>query len=282
MSRGYGVEGWQAGTGAEAGGQDTSVILIKPDGYRSEPLRGMLADCLEAGGLTVTSRKIVELRRDGILGIWPVFAQGDHPVMREMYCQYIGSGPCEVLLVQGPQALTAALGIKSRIRKAFEVCAFENAIHCPADAVERTANLAHLVGGVTALPDPAWPEWAKQGRFGPASRVSIDEIAGLARTIWQERVAGGWPQVFSRGLHRHHDAYRAALRPGDPNSIDYGISALFDILRPSSFAFCVRAYIEAEVMRWAIIASGTHDEMLAIQTAFAAHGMTVDVAPAPR
>lgn len=253
------------------------LLLLKPDGAASAEVRGRLRDALARHGLEVVKAMPLALAPDDIVAIWPMFGGGAHPVMSALYRRYMTSGPCEALLVGGEEALARCAAIKSELRREFEVCAFENAIHAPADRQEFAANIARLFEGGTASPDATWPEWSKRGRFGAALRLPEAEIDRIAAAIWADRAAAGWDGAL-RGLTADHvDTCRAVLRPGDPNSIDYGISALFDAFPQLGFETCVRLYIAAEVMGGAVLAGGTQAEMEAIRQGFARHRMTVEI-----
>ena len=206
-----------------------------------------------------------------------MFGSDAHPVMGALYRHYMTGGESEALLLQGADALAGGLVVKAELRRAFEVCAFENALHAPADAQELAANAAFLFEGIARVPDTAWPEWSKRGRFGRAASLSPEAIETLAAAIWRDRVAGGWEAVH------HHDAgaapWRAVLRPGDPNSIDYGLSVLFEVLEGRSFEDCVRRYIAAEAFGGSVLAEGSHAEMDRLQRALATHRMTAELVP---
>src|SRR5437660_1231412 len=98
---------------------DMSVILIKPDGCRSPSMRELLSQCLKSKSLRVTRRQMLHLGRDEVLGIWPVFGGPEHPVTRELYCRYMGSGPSEALVIDGRDSLASCVQIKKRIRQRF-------------------------------------------------------------------------------------------------------------------------------------------------------------------
>lgn len=253
------------------------LILLKPDGAASAAVRTRLAECLDRRGLRVARRRALRFRPGDIAAIWPMFGSDAHPVMGALYRHYMTGGASEALLLQGPDALAGGLAVKAELRRNFEVCAFENALHAPADAQELAANAAFLFEGTTRVPDTAWPEWSKRGRFGRAALLPPEAIEALAAAIWRDRVAGGWAAV-----HRDEAGggpWRAVLRPGDPNSIDYGLSVLFDVLEGRCFEDCVRRYIAAEVHGRSMLAEGAQPEMAALQRALAAHRMTADLVP---
>ncbi len=256
---------------------EDGVLLLKPDGAASGAVRAALDAALVRHGLSVVSRRVLHLSPEDVVGIWPMFGGGAHPVMSALYRHYMTSGPSEALLLGGEDAPARCTAVKSEIRSIFEICATENAIHAPADAQERAANRAWLFGGATALPDRSWPDWAKRGRSGAALAIPDAEIDRIAAAIWADRVVGGWTRVFDTLPDGAGAPWRAELRPGDPNSIDRGLSLLFDALRGCDFETCVRLYIQAEVTGRAVIATGDREAMEAICNTLAQHRMTVDI-----
>jgi hypothetical protein len=129
------------------------------------------------------------------------------------------------LLVEGVSAVAVCGEIKKLIRREFKVCAFENAVHAPEDEAECASNASLLFGhGAAAFaPERALPGWADCGQFGRAAKVSDAEVAELADRIWTERLGGTWSDVFA--THNAQGTHMLVLQPGDPNSIDFGLSA---------------------------------------------------------
>lgn len=252
------------------------LLLLKPDGAASANLPARLRQGLQQHGLEVVRRRSLVLAPDDVTAIWPMFGSGAHPVMAALYRHYM---PSEALLLAGKDAPARCAALKSELRRDFEVCAFENAVHAPADDQELAANIAHLFEGATSLPDMTWPAWSKHGRWGPALAIPEEEVARIAAAIWADRLAIGWTGA-ARALPAQGGLCRAVLRPGDPNSIDYGISALFETFPRYGFEACVRLYIAAEVTGGAVLAGGTHAEMDGIRLAFAPHAMRIDIAGA--
>jgi nucleoside diphosphate kinase len=256
---------------------EDGLLLLKPDGAASNAVRAALEEALTRHGLKIVARRVLQLTRADVVALWPMFAGGSHPVMSALYKCYMTSGPSEALLFSGEDAPARCSAIKSEIRRAFEVCAIENAIHAPADDQERLANRAWLFDGTTAVPDLSWPDWSKQGRYGAALSVPDTEIDRIANAIWTDRVSQGWIGVFHDLPSDANAAWRAELRPGDPNSIDFGVSLLFETLPRPDFETCVRRYLQAEVTGRAVIAAGKRDDVEAIRTLLARHRMTVEI-----
>ena len=251
------------------------LILLKPDGAASSGMRGRLAESLDRHGLRVAQRRRLRFSTDDIVLVWPMFGSAAHPVMRALYRHYMTSGDAEALLLHGPEALAGGLSVKAELRRDFEVCAFENALHAPADAQELAANTAFLFDGQARPPDAAWPDWSKRGCFGRAALLPPARIEAAAAAVWRDRVSGGWNAV--RGAAASGGAWQATLRPGDPNSIDYGMAALFETLEGLSFEDCVRRYIAAEVFGGSVLATGSEAAMGAVRRDLALHRMTVEL-----
>ena len=119
--------------------------------------------------------------------------------------------------------------------------------------------------------------------------LEVNLFRGLSPETPHQRVFGG--QVAAQALvaagrtvaddRRVHSLHSYFLRPGDPNSIDYGISALFEAFPERGFEASVRLYIAAEVTGRAVLASGTRKTMESLREAFARHRMSVEVTEAP-
>ena len=71
--------------------------------------------------------------------------------------------------------------------------------------------------------------------------------------------------------------HQAVLRPGDPNSIDFGISLLLDVLPGLSLSGAIRRYITAEVQGGAPICWGSKVEMDRVSEALARERMIAEV-----
>lgn len=256
--------------------REQSVVVIKPDGIKTGNIRPLLLKFLAARSLSIVKEYEFACDARRVLDIWPMFGLRGHRVMREMYVRYMGSGHCAALLVEGVEALTACRQIKKMMRKDFEVCAFENAIHAPEDEAERASNISQLFGDRSiAVPEDSWPGWTNRGQFGKAADASDEEIVELADRIWAERLLGNWTDTFlsscSQGSHK------LVLRPGDPNSIDFGLSALLETDARRSLDDVVRLYIESEVAGGAALACGDPCDLEPAKSALIKLRMKVDV-----
>lgn len=253
------------------------LLLLKPDGFCNSEVQRTVEQQLRVFRLKVVDRRVFQLEGEQVAEIWPVFATGEHPMNRRLYELYMSSGPCEAVLVVGEDAIKKCLQVKKGIRKAFEICAFENAIHSPADGEELASNLSALFGTLPTKPDTKWPEWSKRGRFGTAAQIPRAEVNRIADGIWGDKTRGGWKAVYRPRNNSRRSTWRAVLRPGDPNSIDFGMSVIFNELRGPDFDWVARAYIEAEVSGGACIASGSWPEIENIQRRFRSYNMTIDL-----
>ena len=257
---------------------ERSVVVLKPDGFHSCGVRGIVAAHLDSRELLVTKIRQTILTSREIIGLWPIFGSRKHPLFRELYLEYMSSGPCEALLVEGRNALAKCLNLKKKVRRHFEICAFENAIHTAAHPLEAAANEALLFGGVEDAPPPEWPEWGKRGAFGRLADASTEEVRNIAQSIWRDRVSLGWAGIMPQSeIWSACATHRSILRPGDPNSIDYGISLLLEVLPNLGLNEVVRCYISAEVQGGAAISWGSREKMDQLSQALAQHQMTVDV-----
>ncbi|MGF6534286.1 nucleoside diphosphate kinase [Paraburkholderia sp. GAS206C] len=256
---------------------ERSLFLLKPDGYDSIAVRKMLEAAIELNGLSILQRKIVNFKREDIPRLWPIFSAGLHPINAAIYVEYMTNGFCEAILVEGMLAIENSLEIKKQIRSRFETCAYENAVHCPGDAEEFLANYEILFGENSYIPSTKWPEWSKKGVFGRLSTISPAEAAQLASELWKIRQEKGWAGLFT-SLEQSLDlGSQAILYPGDPNSIDYGLSVLAEALPNRSTWDVVRLYIQAEVHGSAVIANGDEPQLQLLQPVFDRHNMKLKV-----
>ncbi len=236
---------------------DVNCLLLKPDGNKSEQVRTLVRKMLKLANLEVIASFDRILTPDEVVTTWPVFSTDMHPMSKAISQLYMTSGPSKVILVRGEGSIEKCLKIKAEIRKKFEICAFENAIHSPVDEMERSANIEWFAHSNPITPKLDWPEWGKRGRFGRALMVPSDEIQEIARSIWCHKEEGGWSKVFNTAEKIVAGTVDAVLWPGDPNSIDYGISALFESVILNNYELSVRKFLEAEVRGRAVIYRGS-------------------------
>ena len=219
-----------------------SILLIKPDGV-SDPKKAQdIARCIDESELKVIDCSEVTLTRDAVDDIWPKFVSSAHAFTRRMLALYVTSGPCRVLVVEADDVITVCRGIRSGVRHRFGDAVFENALHTPADAVERASNVAFFVTDRTFFVrhhDPI----AGLGRYGRLGNLSEEEAQTLAEQMWDEKVRGGWESMRSST-----DLVQPGLilLPGSDNSVDFEISAIAEVFPYRSLAWCARRFLEAE------------------------------------
>jgi nucleoside diphosphate kinase len=251
-----------------------SIVLIKPDGLKKPEFLNRLDLCIREKKLIVLERAQVNLTRSNILAIWPEFQLDNQLIMRELYCLYMTSGPCDALLVAGEAAVAKTVEIKKALRRISEICAFENAIHTPDNASEAAGNAAVLFPAQLpqATADGKVPE--KKGLFGRALALSSDEIRQICTRLWQEKEKHGWPAIFSPA---EQGAFRVCLFPGDPNPVDYGISVLYELCKNKSIEDVIALYIESEVNGRAIVMSGSERDTAAMCLELVSAGLLAEV-----
>ncbi len=250
---------------------ETSVVLLKPDGYSSTPIRSMVHELLARNGLREELRYTMVLDEEDVLDVWPRFASTKYPLSRLLTCLYMTSGPSEVMIVHGPSAASRAHRIKTEVRSVHGAGMFANAIHTPSGPIEVAGALDKfrdcVPKGVPYMRH-TYPEQT-DGIWGRLAAVGVVELGAAVTRIWSRRDEQGWAALRRMG----QAPPVTLLHGGDPHSIDYGMSALAHIFPSWDFDEVIRAYLEADVFGEAILCTGSRSEVDCVRDMLLALGL---------
>jgi hypothetical protein len=150
------------------GDDEYAILLLKPDGAADPAVRRELDCLLLQHRLSVESMTRCSLLPAGVLA-------ATHRT-EEDYARYLLSGPVEVLLLHGPDALEQTLQIKRKIRKRF-------------DKLGRVENLIHAAdpgNEMSVMLQAFFPNLAAAHRVGAADQYWVpDDLDHLNRGLIQ-------------------------------------------------------------------------------------------------
>ncbi|WP_457062235.1 nucleoside-diphosphate kinase [Mycobacteroides abscessus] len=243
------------------GNTSHTVLVIKPDGLRSDEARELVWRLLADSGLQVVDRYCTRFTEADVLDIWPRFAQRKYLITASLLRVYMTDGSSEVIILYGDDAIRKCRYIRSVVREQFGDSAVANCIHTAADEEEARWNVEKLFGGGRPASSFLRPNVLDNitGLWGRLAELETTDLEGAVQECWRRKKAYGWAAVWPRvdGTGQH----AAYLRPGDPNTIDYGISVLFELALHGSAISCLGAYLEAEILGEAVIATGDELDM---------------------
>lgn len=238
-----------------------TVLVIKPDGLRNRGARQVVYELVADSGLHVLDRYRTRFTETDVLDIWPRFAQKKYLITASLLRVYMTDGLSEVIVLCGDEAIAKCRYIRSVVRERFGHSAVANCVHTAADEQEARWNVGKLFGGGQPAGDFLRPNVFDNipGLWGRLAELETTELEGVVHECWRRKTANGWaavwPQVNRTGQHA------VCLRPGDPNTIDYGISVLFELALHRSAISCLGAYLQAEILGESVIATGNQLEM---------------------
>ncbi|MEU9341259.1 hypothetical protein AB0D74_08565 [Streptomyces sp. NPDC048278] len=259
--------------------EDLSVLVVKPDGYRSPQVREYLDTLLDASGLSVELRYEACLEDEDVLDTWPKFAGPKYPITAELLRLYLTSGPCEVVVVRGPDVVRRCAEVRGEVRARFGTSAFANCVHTPTEPHEIAPNVEkYLVSLPTGQPFTRHrDEGVTVGITGRLAAVPRSVLLGEARAFWKTAQRDGWRAAWRprpRG-----GAFGACLLPGDPHSVDHGMSLIADALPGLTPREVISAYVEAEVEGRSCLLTGTETQARDLAGLLAARGLHTEARP---
>lgn len=245
-----------------------TVIVIKPDGLKNQAAREMVYLAIERSGLEVIDRYCTRLSEQDVLDIWPRFAQRKYIITATLLHVYMTEDTAEVFVLSGANAISKCRDIRSLVRKRFGDSAVANCLHTAADEAEAHWNVEKLHGCGKLADDFVRPNVMDDlhGVWGCLGELPPYELEDAVRRCWRTKIQCGWESIWPRIPPQGE--YAAYLHPGDPNTIDYGISALYQLARGRSVESCVGTYLQAEILGRALIATGTESAMTSLAAMF--------------
>ncbi len=258
---------------------ELSVLVVKPDGYRSPQVREYVDVLLEASRLGVELRYEVCLEDEDVMDTWPKFAGPKYPITAELLRLYLTSGPCEVVVVRGPDVVRRCVEVRSKVRARFGTSAFANCVHTPTEPHEIAPNVEkYLVSLPTGRPFARHrDEGTTAGITGRLAALPRPVLLGEARAFWRTAQDDGWRAAWRP--RQAGGAFDACLLPGDPHSVDHGMSLIAEALPGSTPREVISAYVEAEVEGWSCLLTGTETQARDLAGLLAARGLYTEVRP---
>lgn len=241
-------------------GGNLSMLLLKPDAMRSDSIRSDFDRLAHELALKIIDRCVVTLSGDDVLDVWPRFACDKFPISRELNTLYMTSGECEGILVSGPSAASKAVSIRNRIRRTHRAAPFANFIHAPTDPIELASNVTkffstdRVPGEFIRHADDSEPV----GVWGRFAKQDKEEAIAAARQVWIAVNRGGWDSIWSEPVIGQ---WILCLKRGALQSIDFGISALRELISEWPAHAVISTYLEAEHRGEVSLLSGTSSEI---------------------
>ncbi|MBD2303813.1 hypothetical protein [Nostoc sp. FACHB-190] len=255
---------------------DQSVILIKPDGYNSEIIRTYIYELIQEFQLEEVLSYSLKLQHNDVLDIWPKFGCNKYLISQEFSFLYMTSGLSEVIIVTSDNVEQKCSRIKSKVRSRFGTGKFCNCIHTPVGKIETISNLNKFLYSVPngEAFSRYMDESESPGIWGRLAKISPDYLRETAKIVWNRKEVGGWEALKrSRNLAK----FAVRLLPGDPHSIDYGMSVLYETILDWSVEETFCAYLEAEAFGYSTIAEGEHITMQSLSNTISSQGLFTEV-----
>ncbi|MFE2102374.1 hypothetical protein [Streptomyces sp. PTD9-10] len=257
--------------------EELSVLVVKPDGYRCPQVREYVDELLQASRLTVELRYEVCLEDEDVMDTWPKFAGPKYPITAELLRLYLTSGPCEVIVVRGPDVVRRCAHLRGEVRARFGTSAFANCVHTPTEPQEIGPNVEkYLVSLPTGQPFTRHrDDGVTEGISGRLAALPRSVLLAEARAFWGTAQKEGWRAAWRS--RPEGGGFGACLLPGDPHSVDHGMSLIADALPGLTVREVISAYVEAEVEGWSCLLSGTRAEARELARLLAAQGLYAEV-----
>lgn len=235
----------------------SSVLVLKPDGVASGVARQDLLALIEQHELSIVLAYGTVFRDEDVEDLWPKLSRsGRYPIAAEMNVLYMTSGPSEVYAVTGASAVERCVQIRTSMRAVFGTSGVRNCVHTPSEPHEVEPNWRKLAHDLPSRHRHARgkDDAVTEGAWGRLAAVPPGLRAAGARSVW-DRI------VRAEALEPPLDdgPTSLVLRPGDPQSIDYGVSVLMELRRDWTVSDAIAAYFTAELTGAAVIMRGERD-----------------------
>lgn len=160
----------------------------------------------------------------------------------------MSSGPCQLIVIEGHDAVEAGDRLKKAVRAEFSAGMFCNTVHAPTGAEEAAKAVERALSFKTRAPY-RWhrDEGANEGVWGRLALVDPGELREAITAVWDRQERLGWEGI--RHTPSDEGGLRGAtvvLRGGGDQSIDYGMSAVADLWPEWSVEEVLLAYREAD------------------------------------
>jgi nucleoside diphosphate kinase len=174
-----------------ASDDQTSFLLIKPDGWRDDRLGPFLSQYPALAH--PTEDLVVRFNPEDVGHFWYQYPESNRPVAAAVLRAFIAGKPMRALVVQSPSAIRLVDQIKGEVRTAFGSGPFSNLVHAPASVEECRVQLPILRGarGSVRPPPiemPLWPPPATKRRLRAAAAIAVAVLEGAERAGTPEDV----------------------------------------------------------------------------------------------
>lgn len=259
---------------------EQSLLLVKPDGHASPERLAFLGQCTADHGLEVVLRVEHLLTFDEMIDLWPKFETAKYLVSRDINWRYMSSGPCELVVVAGPDAVGAVDRVKKAVRAEFGAGMFCNTVHAPTGPEEAAKAVERAVSLVTGAPyERHRDEGANEGVWGRLAAADRDELRAAIAAVWDRQQRLGWEGIRHVPVGERDAEATVVLRGGDDQSIDFGMSAVAHLWPQWSIEEVLVAYLEADSFGRSPLARCSSAEAHARADALVALGMLAEVVP---
>jgi nucleoside diphosphate kinase len=129
-----------------AGPTQRGFLLFKPDALERRLVEDCVTDIAQAG-LRVSEQHTLRLTEARIAAVWSGIDPDRRPLTAGLMRRYLSAGPSRLVLIEGPEAVTRLLALKSTIRRRHGAVYYANLVHSPDSADEARRELAVLLEG---------------------------------------------------------------------------------------------------------------------------------------
>ncbi|MGO6984223.1 hypothetical protein [Rhizobium leguminosarum] len=234
-----------------------SVLILKPDAAGTLTGRDLSQQLIREEGLNIFHDYSHQFSYADVLDTWPKYASGRYPISTGFGCAYMTSGPSHIFLVEGVDAVKKCHTVRTRFRQSWGDAMFSNGMHTPTEPYELAPTLAKFADAIpNGTPHQRHEDTGTtDGIFGRLASIAPARLQGIIAAVWQELESlqadpAGCSQLPS-----------LVLLPGDPNSIDFGMSALVEIFPTLTAPEVMKIYLRAEKHSSATIVSAPIEQL---------------------
>jgi hypothetical protein len=172
---------------------------------------------------------------------------------------------------------TLCLRVRGAIRGCYGTCGIRNCLHTPSDPHEVEPNVRKTVDlPAGRLHRRATDDGTTQGGWGRVASASQEDVRDCAQAAWVKVQTG----VRLHSPPGERGPYTLTLEPGDPQSVDCGVSVLCEVRPDWSMAAAITCYFDAEIHGSSPVLCGSYRQLHGIAGAVRrTHKMTMRVHP---